>query len=166
MTKLIVAFRDFANAPKKTVVIFKVLFRYSPEDTDTRMKTSDRLPGVRTGLETTTSQMQSLGYYRCQQAVGSTRLHTPLVWTVFGSCKLVHNRQVSFRHLNETDHLLWDTYFPRDRWGTLSPHYLWKTAEDGFLECQRGNPSRITQKLLCIKAGASAKLGFQTFNSI
>jgi hypothetical protein len=43
-------------------------------------------------------------------------------------------------------------YFPRDESHPLSPHYeyLWKEVEDGFL-WQHGNPSGITQELLCIK---------------
>jgi len=41
-------------------------------------------------------------------------------------------------------------YFPTDEFHPLSPHYLWKEVEDGFL-WQHGNPSGITQKLLCKK---------------
>jgi hypothetical protein len=41
-------------------------------------------------------------------------------------------------------------YFPTDESHPLSPHYLWKEVEEGFL-WQHGNPSGITHKLLCIK---------------
>jgi hypothetical protein len=41
-------------------------------------------------------------------------------------------------------------YFPGDESHPLFPHYLWKEVEDGFL-WQHGNPSGITQELLCIK---------------
>jgi len=81
----------------------------------------------------------------CQRVSVSKQLYTSLVWTVFWTRKLIH----SGTRMRRTACFETCTSLETNRIRFLHTIYGRKLRTD-FL-CQHGNPSGITQELLCIK---------------